>query len=432
MLQTLISVFYREEVQLAIVFLILFIVICLLWFRWKHRFWIKQPVFHAYKLQYWLYPPGIIMRTLPKLDEYYDPMIRFADFNSLEQYEVDNMIDLLKVHYLQKEDIKYQPSRNSVIPYFEGHNYPSYISFSYKKKPVLDFRNKQILQKTKPICVMTSRPMELEYQYKNKRESLILYYADYLCTRRDYRKKGRTQENIFTHVVHYRKQTPKNMVHFFKREGKQSVYIPLVIYLSYGFSLKRWMKPKPFSPFIKCTWVTSKNIHILQNFLHDNKNRFTTSIIPEMGNIQSLIKTQNYFCFLLMHNDNPICCYFFRNSFTYYADYAKSSDVPNSKLRDKMLRYGNSIELFATINGLENTRENNNLFIQGFYHSVNEILLKKSFQHRVLVIENISNNNRILKNVMVKYRTIFKVETGYYYYNFALLPEESKNVLIIT
>ena len=79
----------------------------------------------------------IIMRTLPKLDEYYDPMIRFADFNSLEQYEVDNMIDLLKVHYLQKEDIKYQPSRNSVIPYFEGHNYPSYISFSYKKNQFL-------------------------------------------------------------------------------------------------------------------------------------------------------------------------------------------------------------------------------------------------------------------------------------------------------
>ncbi len=432
MLQTLVSLFYREEVQLVFVFLILFIVICLLWFRWKHRFWIKQPVFHAYKLHYWLYPPGIIDRPVPKMDEYYDPMIRFSDFDKLEQYETDNIIDLLKGHYLQTEDIKYQPSRNSVIPYFKGHNYPSYISFSYKRKAVLDFRNKQVLQKTKPTCIMTTRPMELEYKHKNITHNLLIYYVDYLCTRRDHRKKGITQQNIYTHYVNYRKQTPKNMINFFKREGPQSVYIPMVIYFSYGFSLKRWKQPQPFNPFIKCVPVGKNNMHILQNFLHDNKSRFTTSIIPEMGNIQSLIVTQNYFCFLLMYNDNPIACYFFRNAVTFYSEYAKSRDVPDRRLREKMERRGNSLELIASINGLDNNVENEKLFVQGFYHSLYQILLKKSFQHRVLVIENISNNNRILKNVMKKYKSIFRVQTGYYYYNFALLPEESKNVLVIT
>ena len=139
--------------------------------------------------------------------------------------------------------------------------------------------------------------MELEYKHKNMTHNLLIYYVDYLCTRRDHRKKGITQQNIYTHYVNYRKQTPKNMINFFKREGPQSVYIPMVIYLSYGFSLKRWKQPQPFSPFIKCVPIGKNNMHILQNFLHDNKSRFTTSIIPEMGNIQSLIVTQNYFCF---------------------------------------------------------------------------------------------------------------------------------------
>ena len=40
-------------------------------------------------------------------------------------------------------------------------------------------------------------------------------------------------------------------------------------------------------------------------------------------------------------------------------------------------------------------------------------------------------NNRILKNVIRKYRPIFKVENGYYYYNFAVHPELAKDVLII-
>ena len=431
MLKTLVSLFYREEVQLIIVLVVLFILICVLWLRWKHRFWLKQPVFHAYKLHYWLFPPGIINQPLPSMDKYYDPYIRFSDFDKLEQYEIDNFIDVLKGHYLQTEDVQYQPSRNSVIPYFKGHNYPSYISFSYKKKSVLDFRNKQILYKTKPTCVMTSRPMELEYLNNKTTHNLIIHYVDYLCTRRDFRKKGITQQNIYTHHVHYRRQTPNNMVHFFKREGPQSVYVPMVIYLSYGFSLNRWIKTKPLPPFMKCLWVTKGNTQILQNFIHDNKSNFSTSIIPEMGNIQSLILTQNYFCFLLMYNDNPIACYFFRNAVTYYKKYAKSKHIPDSKLRDKMRMKGNSIELFASINGIKNEINNEKLFMDGFYHSIQQILLKKSYQHRLLMIENISNNNVILKNVMKKYRAEFEIQTGYYYYNFAVLPEESKNVLLI-
>ena len=70
---------------------------------------------------------------------------------------------------------------------------------------------------------------------------------------------------------------------------------------------------------------------------------------------------------------------------------------------------GNSIEFFASIHR-KKFDENGVIADQNLcrrvYHSVYQILLKKDFRFRVLVIENISINNRILKNVM-GYRAIF-------------------------
>tara|TARA_B100001059_G_scaffold223450_1_gene248441 strand:+ start:130 stop:549 length:420 start_codon:yes stop_codon:yes gene_type:complete len=139
---------------------------------------------------------------------------------------------------------------------------------------------------------------------------------------------------------------------------------------------------------------------------------------------------------MLLIHDQIHAAYFFRNAFTYYKKYATIEDVPDAKMREKMSMNGNSIEFFASIHR-KKFDENGVIaetktFVDGFYHSVYQILLKKDFRFRVLVIENISNNNRILKNVMRRYRAIFTVENGYYYYNFALRPELAKDMLVIT
>ena len=433
MLTELIFFFYRKEVQYTISFFIIFILLLVLWIRWKHRFWLTQPVFHNYNLYYWILPPGIINQKLPKPNNYFDPLHGFTDFNRLQSYELDNALDLVKGHYLQDARVKYNPTRRALKGYFEGHSYPCYFSFAYVTNPVLDYRNKQVLKKRKPISLMTSRPLELKCH--GKETDLRLHYVDFLCTHKAHRKKGATQRTIYSHYINYRRQDPENMIALFKREGEQSVFVPMVRFLSYGFHLKRWIVPAPFHPSSSVVPISRKNIHLLQDFISKNCDHFSTVVKPEFSHIASLIKTDNIYCYILVIYGHIHCAYFFRNAFTYYSEYAKAKDVQDVKMLDKMSHQGNSIELFASIhrkipdeNGINCDVKQ---FVDGFYHSVHQILLKKEYQFRVLVIENISNNNRILKNVIRKYRPIFKVENGYYYYNFAVHPELAKDVLII-
>ncbi len=434
MLSKIILFLHRKEIQSIFAFFIIFILLLVLWIRWKHRFWLVQPVFHTYNLYYWLFPPGIIDQRLPRANNYFEPLHGFSEFQALEPYEIDNAIDLIKGHYLQDSRIKYNPSRRAITGYFEGHSLPCYFSMVYKTNAILDFRNKQVLKKRKPISIMTTRPLELTCN--KEKTDLRIYYVDFLCTHKKHRKKGITQRNIYTHYVNYRRQDPENMINFFKREGPQSVFVPMVRFLSYGFHLKRWTVPPPFHPSTKVVEVSSKNTHILEDYLRNNCDEFVTVIRPDITHISSLIKTDNVYCYMLLIHDQIHAAYFFRNAFTYYKKYAAIEDVPDAKMREKMSMKGNSIEFFASIHR-KKLDENGvvadtKMFVDGFYHSVHQVLLKKDFRFRVLVIENISNNNRILKNVMRRYRAIFKVENGYYYYNFALRPELAKDVLVIT
>ena len=144
----------------------------------------------------------------------------------------------------------------------------------YKTDAILDFRNKQVLKKRKPISIMTTRPLELTCN--NEKTDLRIYYVDFLCTHKNHRKKGITQRNIYTHYVNYRRQDPENMINFFKREGPQSVFVPMVRFLSYGFHLKRWTVPPPFHPSTKVVEVNSKNAHLLESYLRNNCDEFIT------------------------------------------------------------------------------------------------------------------------------------------------------------
>ena len=57
---------------LLITIFIIIIIICLflLYIKIKYRFWALQPVFHIYDLNYYLFPPGIIILDLPVKNKY--------------------------------------------------------------------------------------------------------------------------------------------------------------------------------------------------------------------------------------------------------------------------------------------------------------------------------------------------------------------------
>ena len=69
------------------------------------------------------------------------------------------------------------------------------------------------------------------------------------------------------------------------------------------------------------------------------------------------------------------------------------------------------------------------IFLLGFFSSLSK--LKKISPIKILFIENISNNNIILKRVLTRHIPFAETNASYYFYNFAHHPYKSTNLFIL-
>ena len=83
-----------------------------------------------------------------------------------------------------------------------------------------------------------------------------------------------------------------------------------------------------------------------------------------------------------------------------------------------------SVELIASFN---ETREP--IFCLSFLSALDKI--RNDICCEKLFIENISNNNILIKNILNRYSYKEKITTSYYFYNFAMRPFKSTDVIII-
>ena len=92
--------------------------------------------------------------------------------------------------------------------------------------------------------------------------------------------------------------------------------------------------------------------------------------------------------------------------------------------RDPHITYTgkSSIELVCSFNG-NITKE---LFTLGFFNCINQINKVKPFD--VLLIENTSHNDIILKTISIRYQSFEEALASYYFYNYGSLPILSNNV----
>ena len=95
--------------------------------------------------------------------------------------------------------------------------------------------------------------------------------------------------------------------------------------------------------------------------------------------------------------------------------------------RDPHITYDgeNSIELLASFNN----NQTDELFTLGMFNSIRMINKQKEFN--ILLIEDTSDNNMILKIIFKRYDSFDKTSASYYFYNYANLPIVSNNVFCI-
>lgn len=379
--------------------IVLIIIIYLIYkYKTKHSYWITQPVFHKYNLLNWLYSPRIINKH-PIKDQWYDSQnIKTYNINEITESFKYDFIFLIYFNYKNSSSITYKPTYNEIMPYFTGHNKKSYISVYYEDELLTHLKTDKIIKNKKIIGVITSRPLNLKL---NDMETIIAY-TDYLCIDKNYRNKKISPKLISTHYYDFNKETFQYPIALFKRESiLNDNIIPLINTKVYGFNLK--LLKYNITCNFKLIQINSINIHLIYKIL---KSNFKCMIICDFSNLLELINTNNIIVYVLVDIQNIqdiLCVYFFRNIATQY---------------DTNL----AIEFFASINYIESE----NLFFDGFLR-----LLESLKNYNILLIEDISHNNIIIKNLFINNNNILEYNMAYYAYNLIHNPINSDDAIII-
>ena len=405
----------------------LLVVLFFIFIRIKYRFWAVQPVYHFYDVYYWFFNIGIIRHELPEKNRY----TNFKDIetitsnivlgdDSIMKSKLTSFMDLIQLNYLRNEDNTFLPEKENIIPYFEGHNSPSFFSFFWEPDVLIDVKTNTTIDTKMLVGAITSRPLTVTIYKTNNPEPVKFdtFYVDYLCVKKGFRKKNIAPQLIQTHEYNQCHINKNICVSLFKREGELTGIIPLTVYQTYVFDMKNWVKP-PEQLHSKTTLLVgdSQNIYYLYNFINELTNSKTQSrhckwditIIPEMTNLVSLVKSKNMYIYMLLTDMEIEAVYIFKKTCT---------NIEKGKGLLSLIASINSINLSLT------------KFIQGFKNVLWEILLNNPNYH-YLAIEDVSDNKYIIDNIKVKTHPVIKSPTAYFFYNYARSPFDSNRALII-
>lgn len=418
-----------------ILYILLFILIVILiaaaYIKMRFRFWTLQPVFHIYDFHYYLFPPGIINPELPEKNKYCNfKAIETVKYDALSEIRMNKFVKFIRKHYLRNNANCYNPQKNNIMPYFEGHNTVSFFSFYYEDELLVSLKKgtTETSPSRKIVGVMTTRPLKVEINNGNKDAFFDVYYVDHLCVDTMYRKQGIAPQIIQTHHYNQRRHNREITVSLFKRENELTGIIPLCVYTTYGFEMAGWLKPVDLMAHTVLVQCGKTNIHYLFDFMRENNpTKFDICIMPEISNIMELIRTNNIYVYMIIQADEVKCAYFFRKSCTFIREGCEA------------------VCCFASINGFskrerekekkrkrEKKREGereNEIFIHGYKVALWKICEKHGFTFSV--IEEISDNCIVVDALKKKSVPVIASPTAYFFYNFAYHTFQPSRTLII-
>ena len=389
------------------------IVIFFLYIRLKYKFWALQPVFHFYDVYYWFINVGVIRKELPEKNKYVNlKNITTKVFEDIDELTKKQIVSLIRLNYLRNGENVFNPKKENIDSYFMGHNAKTFWSYFSEKEILIDNKTGKIIEEKKIIGVMTSRPLHVKI---NKGSSFDVYYVDYLCVNKDWRKKNIAPQLIQTHEYNQSYNNKNICVSLFKREEELTGIIPLTIYKTYCFSLKNnLIRNEELDVRIKLLTGDKLNIYYLYNFINEiikneMKKKMDIIIYPEISNIVELIESKNVFIKMLVIDGNIEAVYIFRKTCTY---------IENEK------------EILSCIGSINGNILTNEEFIKGFKMSLWSII-KDNKNFKYVTIEDISDNGCIINNICIKMYPIAISPMAYFFYNFAYNSFKSEKCLII-
>ena len=401
-------------------FIILCIVLFFIYIRLKYQFWALQPVFHFYDVYYWFINVGVICKELPETNRYVNfKNIKTNIFEEIDELTKKEIVSLIRLNYFANNENKYEPTQENIFPYFLGHNTKTFLSYFVEPELLIDNKTGKTIEENKIIGVITSRPLHVKINSNRNDSEFDVYYVDYLCVNKNWRKKNIAPQLIQTHEYNQSYNNRKISVSLFKREEELTGIIPLTVYKTYCFPLinNNWVTQEQLKAKITLLTGDKQNMYYLYNFLTTLKNKANNNwdilIYPEISNIIELVGTNNLFVKMLVIHGNIEAVYIFRKTCTFIE-------------KDKEI-----ISCIASIKGTILTRDE---FITGFKLSLCSIInINNNYCKLVkyLTIEDISDNTCIINNICIKTHPIVISPMAYFFYNFAYTPFKSEKCLII-
>ena len=382
--------------------IVLLIILFFIFIRIKFRFWAVQPVYHFYDIYYWFFNVGIIRHELPEKNKYTNfREIETIKMDKVSDVKLTDLIDLIQLNYLRNDGNTFIPEKENIMPYFEGHNSPTFLSLFWQPDVLIDTKTNKTIDTKILIGAITSRPLTVTiYKTNMNFIKFDVFYVDYLCVKKGFRKKNIAPQLIQTHEYNQCHMNQNMCVSLFKREGELTGIVPLTAYKTYIFDMKNWIKP-PDPLHSKTTLLVgdSQNIYYLSNFINENI-KWDITIIPEISNLLSLIKSKNIYIYMLLTDMEIDAVYVFKKTCT---------NIEKGK------------ELLSLIGTMNSKSNPTNIFIQGFKNALWAILLENPGYH-YLSIEDISDNNSIINNIKTKTHPLCESPTAYFLYNYARSP----------
>ena len=408
--------FINMSVNIWMVCILIFVFLTTwLMIKRKYGFWYYQPVFHLFDIHYNFFSPQVIRKNLPV-------KIKFTrtDLVKVKPFQEWNLIQLhcfcrfvLQEFYVQGDN-RFVPQRENILPYFEGHNEPCFLSLMQVPELLQEEKNHRVIQSQKMVGVMTSRPIELIF-FPSK-TTVPLYYVDYLCVAKSHRKKGVAPQIIQTHEYVQRHSNTRRAVSLFKREGDMTGIVPLCAYTASCFSLYKMIKSQSKSNLsYGVVLATKQTLHLVMHFLKENQWKMDCMGWPSLQNIMALIETSNLFLSFFKVHDQIQSLYVFKKS---------CMEIQQGR------------EALTCVGSLKSDKQVQSMFVHGFYESLHLIVEQQNQQKKggfyLLVVEAISDNVSLLEDILKNTKKpLHTAPCAYFLYNYLHTPLSAEKVLMI-
>ena len=363
-------------------------------FKLYFPFWSRQPVFHLHNIFYWVYyyfyeEGAVISKELPDDSKFYDDTVDFYNFDECPENLKKEFVLFIRENFMPKKAEKYEPENNSIIDAFQNHNGKSSLSLK--------------LYNNKILACMTMKPIDCIVDDNQ----MTINYVDLLCVHKLHRKKNYAPRQIFTHVYHRQNQN-NGFVSFFKRENKSNMIVPFTTYYNYMFKIQNWTFCYDFDqPDMNIVFIGKENRNKFHQIFMESKKYFKYSFTLGLGNLFYMIDRGHIKIAALMIGQQFVGYYVFINSYTTYHG-VKSIEMPASYKRPDI---------------------DDNVFTLGFLISLS--LIAKDWENEIIFVENLSNNNIILKLLLEKYIYLERMKNALYFYNYAIHPKDANKTLCI-